>query len=74
MYIVLQHRTFAISNPLPIETSFNTFANRANPDQAALTRSGSTLFAYGNMIYLILHQWTWQVIYFSMYQHESLFI
>ena len=27
---------------------FNTFANRADPDQAAL-RSGSTLFSYGNM-------------------------
>ena len=50
-----------------IEISFNPFANRANPDQAALTRSGSTLFAYGNRIYLILYQWTWQVIYFSMY-------
>ena len=32
---------------------FNTFANRADPDQAALIRaalSGSTLFDYGNMI------------------------
>ena len=39
------------------ETHFNTFANRTDPDQAALVRaacSGSTLFAYGNMIYLIL--------------------
>ena len=36
-----------------IETPFNTFANRAAPDQAALTTaawSGSTLFAYENMI------------------------
>ena len=36
-----------------IEMPFNTFANRADPDQAALNRaawSGSTLFAYGNMI------------------------
>ena len=36
-----------------IETPFNTFANREDPDQAALVRaawSGSTLFAYGNMI------------------------
>ena len=33
-----------------IETPFNAFANRADP--------GSTMFAYGNMIYLILHQWT----------------
>ena len=33
-----------------IETPFNTFANRANQDQAALVRairSLSTLFAYG---------------------------
>ena len=32
---------------------FNTFANRADPDLAALVRaagSGSTLFAYGNII------------------------
>ena len=35
-------------NPLLIETPFNAFANRTNPDQAAL--SGFTLFAYGNMI------------------------
>ena len=36
-----------------IETPFNTFANRADPDQADLVRvawSGSTLLAYGNMI------------------------
>ena len=36
-----------------IATHFNAFANRADPDQAALVRaasSGSTLFAYGNMI------------------------
>ena len=35
------------------ETPFNAFANIADPDQAALVRaawSGSTLFAYGNMI------------------------
>ena len=38
-----------------IETPFNSFANRVDPDQAALLRSGSTLFAYGNMIGLILH-------------------
>ena len=36
--------------------SFNTFTNRADPDQAALAklvraaRSGPTLFAYGKMI------------------------
>ena len=36
-----------------IETPFNTFANRADPDHAALVRaarSESTLFAYENMI------------------------
>ena len=33
---------------------FNTFANRAGPDKAALVRaalSGSTLFAFGNIRY-----------------------
>ena len=36
-----------------IEIPFNTFANRADPDQAALVRaawSGSTLFGYGYRI------------------------
>ena len=36
-----------------IKTHFNTFASRAEPDQAALVRaawSGTTLLAYGNMI------------------------
>ena len=41
-------------HPLPlIDTPFNTFANRANQDQAALVRaaiSGPILFAYGNII------------------------
>ena len=48
-----------------IEMPFNTFANRTDPDQAALVRatwSGSTLFTYGNMLYQILLKWTWQVI------------
>ena len=31
-------------------TPFNTFENRADPNQAALVRSGSTLFACGNVI------------------------
>ena len=38
---------------LLLETPFDVFADRADPDQAALTRaawSGSTMFAYGNMI------------------------
>ena len=37
----------------PKETPFNSFANRVDSDQAALVRgarSGSTLFAYVNMI------------------------
>ena len=46
-------------NPLPHRfTPFDTFANRADPDQAGIVRavrSGSTLFAYGN-ICLILHK------------------
>ena len=39
--------------PLPRRDIFNAFSNRADPDQAAFFRaalSGSTLFAYGNMI------------------------
>ena len=39
--------------PNLIKSPFNTFANRANPYQAALTRaaySGSTLFAYGKIM------------------------
>ena len=41
-----------------IEAHFNAFANKADPDQTALVRaawSGSTLFAYGKNIHLILH-------------------
>ena len=37
----------------------NAFANRANPDQTALVRaalSGSTLFAYRYMMYMIRHR------------------
>ena len=48
-----------------IKAPFNAFANRADPDQAALVRaawSAYTLFAYGKMIYLILHKWIRQVI------------
>ena len=40
-----------------METTFNTFANRADSDLAALVRaalSGSTLFAYGNMIRYVI--------------------
>ena len=45
--------SFQVLTRYLIETPFNTFANRSDPYQAALVRaawSGSTLFAYGNMI------------------------
>ena len=41
-----------------IEAPFDTFANRADPDQAAIIRaawSGSTLFAYGIWLDMILY-------------------
>ena len=50
-----------VFNLFIIETPFDTSARRADPDQAALEGaawSGSTLFANGNVIYLILHKWT----------------
>ena len=49
MYCVGQRRILYLTLYL-IERPFKAFANRADPDQAALVRSGSTLFAYGNMI------------------------
>ena len=45
---LFRHLTFYL-----IEKPLNTFANRADPGQAALVRAAwarSTLFAYGNMI------------------------
>ena len=48
-----QHRKIGTLTLYLIYMPFNTFANRVDPDQAALTRaawSGSALFAYGNMI------------------------
>ena len=43
-----------VYNTLPhIETHFNTFANRADPDQTSLVKaawSGSSQFAYEHMI------------------------
>ena len=45
-----------------IETPFNTFANRADPDQAALVRaawSEPTLFAYVNTVELQWLEQTW---------------
>ena len=52
------------------ETPFNTFANRADPDQAALV---SLLFAYGNLIRYdpTLVDLTSNIC--SMYKRESLF-
>ena len=44
------------------EMPFNTFANRANPALTRTVWSGSTHVTYGNMMYLILHLWTWQVV------------
>ena len=41
-----------------IENPFNAFANRAGPDQAVSVGtvwSDSTVYAYGNMIYQIVH-------------------
>ena len=42
-YIIFKTHTLASMNIeltlFPIETPFNTFANRADPDQAALTRA-----------------------------------
>ena len=62
-----------------IEVPFDTFANRADPDQAALVRpvcSGSSLFAYGNMIRYdptpVDLTSNFFVLY-TMYKHESLF-
>ena len=48
-----RNHNFILFNSLTlylIETPFYTFANRADQDQAALVRSGSSLFDYGNMI------------------------
>ena len=44
---------FKLCSALILKTPFNTFANRADPDQTALVRAaraGPPLFAYGNMI------------------------
>ena len=46
-------RKYFVLNPYLVEMTFNAIANTADPDQSALVRaawSGSTLFAYGNMI------------------------
>ena len=56
--------TFAI-NPLPHRDTFCCFCKHSRPRSGSSLRaawSGSTLFANGNRIYLILHQWTWQVL------------
>ena len=53
-----------------IETPFNTFANRAGPDQAALVR----LYAYGNMIRYDHALGQEKKFLCSMYNSERLFI
>ena len=57
---------------------FNTFANRADPDQAALVRaaqSGSTQFAYGNTIRYDPSQVNLTSNFFVLCtKHESLYI
>ena len=61
--------------PPIIETPFNIFANRVDPDQAALIRaalSESTLFAYGYMIRYDLTLVKLTSCLFSMYKRESL--
>ena len=52
-------------NPLPLGDNFGHFSKQSRPISGSSWRaawSGSTLFAHGNMIYLILQKWTWQVI------------
>ena len=54
---------YSLTLYLIIEMHLNAFANRVDPDQAALVRaawSGSTPFAIE--IWYILHNWTWQII------------
>ena len=68
--------TYAKSHSLThylIETPFNTFANRADPDQAALV--SSCLFAYGHMIRYdhTLEDLTCNFFIYFMYKCESLF-
>ena len=55
-----------------IETHFNTFANRADPEEAALVRAarpGSTLFAYGYTI-IYYHTLVDLARYFLLYVHK----
>ena len=50
IYIIIGLSSQYLLTLYPIEMPFDAFANRADPDQAALVRaawSGSTLFAYG---------------------------
>ena len=71
-----------IINIYLIETPFNTIANRADKEQEALLLrvawSGSTLFAYGNMIRcdpplvdltcnLFFYVQTWKFIYITIH-------
>ena len=83
--VAVLHRFYCICtiNPLPHR---DAFANRADPDQAALVRatwSGSTLFAYGSMIRydptlvdltsnFFFYVQTWKFIYIIIYSGRSL--
>ena len=70
-----------------IETAFDTFANRADPDQTALIRAAwpeSALFAYENLIrydptlvdltsnFFVQYTQTWIFIYISIHSGWSL--
>ena len=58
MFWLRNKKIIFLLRTLNIETHFDAFTNRAHPDQAATRAAiGSTLFAYGNMIYLILLLW-----------------
>ena len=51
------------------KTPFNTFSNRADPDQ-----SGSTLLAYGNVIsYNLILVDLINILFCSMYKRERIF-
>ena len=57
-----------------IDTHFNTFANRAEPDQAALVRISICSVCYGNMIRYNSTLLVMTSNFFLMYKRVSLFI
>ena len=71
-----------LMGPKESNQQINSFATRADPDQAALVRaawSGSTLFAYGNMIrydptLCSMYQPIWKFIYLIIHSGWSLFM